>query len=455
MSNTIKTEIPGISIVESIIDTKEMVKNPVEVFEKYRKKLGPTFSFYFGGTKRTIVTADPDFLQYVLKDNNSNYEKSHIQVKRFVEFQGVGLTNSHGDYWLRQRKLLSMGFTRSRLTEILPLQLLVLNDFMLDFDKAAKLGPVDIREQMVKFTLRSVGKSLFGSQMHEEELEKFAEAIAQIQSFIVKKVVQPYLMPWYIISGQNDHYQKIRREADQIVKNYVEKRRAAGGKESDILQLVLDTPYKDTGEFMSDETIMIEILQLLVAGNETSTTAATWAFYLLAKNPEHISKIRTEIETVFSDNPIEYSGIVKLTYTSAVLDEAMRVNPPFWMIDREAIDDDEFRGMKIPKGTTVVPYIYGVHHNEKVWQKPDKFDPSRFLSEKTAKMHSFAHIPFGGGPRVCIGQNMAKMQILLVLSAIIKKYDFELTPNKDVGLHAMMLLKPDGPIHMTFRKING
>jgi cytochrome P450 len=293
VSEQITTKIPGISLAESFLDTREMVKNPVEVFEKYRKKLGPTFSFYFGGTKRTIVTADPDMLQHVLKDNNSNYEKSHIQVKRFVEFQGVGLTNSHGDYWLRQRKLLSMGFTRSRLAEILPMQIQVLNDFMRDFDKAAENGPVDIHEQMVKFTLRSVGKSLFGSQMKEEELEKFAGAIAEIQSYIVKKVVQPYLIPWYIISGKNSYYQKIRIEGDQIVKNYVDKRRREGGKESDILQLMVDTPYKDTGEFMSDETVMIEILQLLVAGNETSTTAATWAFYLLAKHPEHIPMIRS------------------------------------------------------------------------------------------------------------------------------------------------------------------
>lgn len=101
----------------SIIDTGQMVKNPVEVFEKYRKELGPTYGFRFGGFKNTIVTADPEMLKHVLKDNNDNYHKSHIQVKRFVEFQGIGLTNSHGDYWLRQRRLLSMGFTRSRLAE--------------------------------------------------------------------------------------------------------------------------------------------------------------------------------------------------------------------------------------------------------------------------------------------------------------------------------------------------
>ena len=444
---------PKIAPLESFLDTRVLVQNPVAIFEKYRKKLGPVFEFRFGGLRKTLVVADPDFLRYILKESNDNYFKSHIQVKRFVEFQGVGLTNSHTDYWFRQRRLLSMGFTRSRLTDILPIQLKVLSDFMSNFDKAATQGPVDIHEQMVKFTLRSVGKSLFGSQMNEDELERFAATIADIQQYIVKKVVKPYLHVWYRIGGQDKKYQEIRKKGDQIIIDYVEQRRKDLEKGSDILQLVLDTPYKDTGEYMTDETVLIEILQLLVAGNETSTTAATWAFYLLAKHPEHIPLMRQEIEDIFGDGEIDYAGLFNLSYTSNVLDEAMRVNPPFWMIDREALEDDEYMGIKIPKGTTVVPYIYGVHHNEKVWENPEVFDPSRFDTSRNGKIHPFAHIPFGGGPRVCIGQNMARMQILLVISAVIRKYDIELCSNREVGHHAMMLLKPDGPIYMEFTKV--
>ena len=436
----------------SIIDTGQMVKNPVEVFEKYRKELGPTYGFRFGGFKNTIVTADPEMLKHVLKDNNDNYHKSHIQVKRFVEFQGIGLTNSHGDYWLRQRRLLSMGFTRSRLAEILPIQIKVLNNFMNDFDKKASQGPVEIHDQMVRFTLRTVGNSLFGEQLKESELDQFATAIADIQAYIVKKVVQPYLSPWFWISGQDKLYQQKRIDADEIIKEYIQKRRANMDDASDILQMILTMPYKDTGEYMDDTTVVVEILQLLVAGNETSTTAATWTFYLLAKHNEHIARIRDEINEVFGDDEVSYGKLRELEFTLSVLNEAMRIRPPFWMIDREAQKDDEFNGIKIPAGTTVVPYIYGVHHNEEVWKDPDTFDPSRF--DTGNKYHPFAHIPFGGGPRVCIGQNMAKMQILLVMSAIIRKYDFELINKKETGLHAMMLLKPDKEINMRFTKIS-
>lgn len=217
--------------------------------------------------------------------------------------------------------------------------------------------------------------------------------------------------------------------------------------------MILTTPFKGTNEYMSDEKVKVEILQLLVAGNETSTTAATWALYIIAKHPECLQKMRSEIDENFGDEEINYSKLHSLKYTIAVLDEAMRIYPPFWMIDREAQEDDEFNGMKIPKGTTVIPYIYGVHHNEDHWKDPEKFDPNRFMGENENKIHPFAHIPFGGGPRVCIGQNMAKMQILLVISAIVRKYDFELINQKEPGLHAMMLLKPEGEIHMKFKRI--
>lgn len=445
-------QLPKVPVIDTVLDTNEMLKSPVVVFEKYRKKYGPTFQFRFG-VRKTIVTGDPDFLKYILKDNNDNYHKSHIQVKRFVEFQGVGLTNSHGDYWLRQRQLLSMGFTRGRLAEILPIQLKVLADFMSSFDEAVSEGVVNIHDQMVRFTLLSVGKSLFGSQMKEEELKKFAVAIADIQRYIVKKVVQPYLMPWYYITGQDSKYHKIREEGDKIILSYIEERRKAQEEGSDILELILSTPYRGTEEYMTDENVKVEILQLLVAGNETSTTAATWIFYILSKHPECVTRMRAEIEESLGNEEIDYKSLHSLKFCISVMDEAMRLYPPFWMIDREAQTDDEFNGMKIPKGTTVIPYIYGVHHNPKVWPDPEKFDPSRFDDEKRKNIHPYANIPFGGGPRVCIGQNMAKMQILLVLSSIIRKYDFELVGDKEVGLHAMMLLKPDGPVNMKFTPI--
>lgn len=447
------TNIPHIPRKDAFLDSGDMVKNPVHVFEKYRSELGPTFTFHFGGMKKTIVSADPAFIQHILKDNQRNYHKSDIQVKRMAEFQGKGLLNSHGDFWLRQRRLLSQGFNHHHLANLLPLQAHVLDEFMDSFSIDAMQGPVDIYHQMVKLTLRLVGKSLFGNEMKDEELEQIGDTISKIQAFMVCQIVQPYKIPWFRISGQTRRFQKMRYDADRIIHDYVNKRKLDESGNGDLLQLILNTPYKDTGELMSDEQVMIEVLQLLVAGNETSSNTLAWTFYLLAQHQEHISKIREEINSTFGDHEVDFDGLHKLNYSIQTLYEVMRLYPPFWMIDRIALQHDEVCGIQIPAGVTVIPYIYGVHHNVDFWENPASFDPDRFERSRSKDRHAFAHIPFGGGPRVCIGQNMAMMQILLIIVTIIREYDFKMTLDQTVDINPMMILRPASAITMDFKRI--
>jgi len=453
MVKGLSTTTPHVPRHRAFLDSRAMVRNPVRVFESYRAELGETFSFHFGGTRPTIVSSDPAFIQHVLRSNRDNYQKSDIQVERMVEFQGKGLVNSHGSDWLRQRRLLAKGFLPNRLAERLPIQQEVLHGLLENFAHNVAQGPVDIHQLMVRFTLRLVGKSLFGRSMSEEELERIADTIARIQGFIVREIVQPYLIPWFRISGVSARYQRMRVEADSIVLQHIEARRKAGTGEADFLHLMLNTPYQDTGKPMSDDQVRIESLQLLVAGNETSSNALSWTFYLLGRHPQYISLIRQEIERKIGSDPVSYDNLHDLPLTLRVLDEALRLYPPFWMIDRIALEDDEICGVHIPAGALVVPYIYGAHHNKATWPDPEAFDPDRFLPERCRERHPFAYLPFGGGPRLCIGNNMAVMQILLILASIIRKYDFTLAGNATVDIRPMMLLRPDGPIYLHFHPI--
>lgn len=441
-----------VSRLTSFLDSSQMIQNPITVFEKYRKEYGDSFTFYFGGAKKTFVTTEPDIIKHILKDNHTNYNKSDIQVKRMAEFQGIGLLNSHGQEWLRQRKLLSKGFSPSYLENLMPLQEELLNEYMENFAGKVLNGPVNVREEMVKFTLRFVGKSLFGKMMSDEVIERLGDIITEIQDFMLRQIVQPYRIPWYKISGQSEKYQKLRREGDQLILDYVIKRRNDDSPENDLLKIILGTPYKDTNELMSDDKVKIETLQLLVAGNETSSNALTWTLYLLSRHPQYIGKIRNEINSIKRDGKIHYEDLRKLTLLNNVLMETLRMYPPFWMIDRIALNDDHINGYTIEKGNMVSVYIYGVQHNEKFWKNPNDFHPERFDSTDQ-KMHPFAHIPFGGGPRVCIGQNMALMQIFLVLIKIIEQYDFTPVDNKEVEIKPMLILRPDGQVNLRFTKI--
>ncbi len=442
------TNAPHIPRAQAFLDSGDMIKNPVQVFERYRKQLGHTFTFHFGGARRTVVSTNPAFIEYVLRGNRENFNKSDIQVERMVEFQGKGLVNSHGEAWLRQRRLLARGFQADRMKSLFPMQADVLADIMKGFDSS---DSVEMHQLMVRVTLRMVGKSLFGRSMGDTELEQIGDTISTIQAFIVRQIVQPYKMPWFRISGQSEKHQQLRREADQIVLRHIKARREEGTGESDFLKLLLETPYHDTGLPMSEEQVLIESLQLMVAGNETSSNALTWIFYLLARHPAYITQMQEEIQEVMGEGEITYEGLQNLSLSRRVLDEALRLYPPFWMIDRIALTDDEICGIHVPAGTLVVPYIYGTHRNPEIWDDPETFDPSRFEPANKKGRPALGYIPFGAGPRVCIGKNMAVMQMLLIVASFVRSYDFELENDTPVGIRPMMLLRPDGPIKMQFR----
>jgi len=445
------TNVPHIPRHIAFADSRDMIRNPIEVFERYRARLGHTFTFHFGGAKPAIVSTHPDFIQHILKKNHQNYHKSDIQVKRMGEFQGQGLLNSHGEYWLRQRRFLQRGFKRDHIAALLPIMQQVMIDSMSRFDAEVAKGPLDIHQQMVAFTLRLVGKSLFGNSMKDAELNQLGHTIAAIQSFIVHQIVQPYKIPWFKISGQSRRYQKMRITADNIVRKYIEERRKSSEVGSDLLQVFMDSRYKDDNSQMSDEQILIESLQLLVAGNETSSNALSWTLYLLSRHPECVQKVRQEMQDTLRFEQIDFADLHRLTYTMQVLDEAMRLYPPFWMVDRVALQNDEIMGIRIPTGITVIPYLYGTHRNPDFWKQPERFDPDRFETEKKKARHPFAHIPFGGGPRVCIGSNLAMIQMLLILVNLIQRYDFQPISETPVAIKPMMILRPDGAIKLQFK----
>ena len=447
------TNAPHVPRARAFLDARAMVRNPVHVFEKYRKRLGPTFTVHLGGGKGAIVSTDPSFVQHVLQKNWANYHMSDIRVRRMGEFQGQGLINSHGEEWLRKRRFLGNGFRRDRLAELLPMQEELVEESLARFDIDAAREPIDIHQLMVGLTFRLSSKALFGSRMTDSEIERMGFTINSIQEFILRQIVQPYKIPWFRISGQSGHYQRLRLETEQIARDFIAARRQeVAGDNGDLLEFMLGTPYPDTDEPLSDEQVLIESLQLLVASNETTTTALTWTLYLLGKHPRFIGEMRDEINTGLGAGPITFGGLHRLKLTLRVLDEVMRLYPSFWMIDRKAVGDDDVEGIHIPAGLTVLTHIYGMHRNTDVWEDPEVFDPSRF--EDAAKKHRspFAHLPFGGGPRKCIGSNMAFMQMLLILTVLLRRYDFELADAEPVEIDPMMILHPRGAIRMRVRR---
>ena len=425
-----------------------MAHNPVRVLTKYSELHGDTFRFYFGGVKEAIVTLNPVVIQHVLKTNSENYHKSEIQKKRMGHFLGKGLLTTEGEAWRTQRRLIQTGFERKQLEVLSSIMQDSLTDSLRDFDKQALRGPVDIYPLMMKITFAMVAKSLFGARLKEEDIDLISTAISTVQEFMVRQTIQPYLNPWFAVSGELRRHWELRSGAFDVLRQYLLRRRKEAPGH-DLLQILMDARYSD-GHGMDDELILSESMQLLVAGHETSSNALSWLLYLLSSRPDCIERVRQEFDSILGDRSLSYTDVPKFEFTTQVILEALRLYPPFWMVDRMALADDHAGDIDIPRGSTVVVFIYGAHHSPQYWKNPETFDEQRFSKAKE-KLHTpFAHLPFGAGPRGCIGGNYAMLQMLMILSVLLRKYDFSLVPGQTIEARPMVILRPEHGIRMTF-----
>jgi cytochrome P450 len=440
--------LPVVSRLRSFADSRGMALNPVQVLSKYTELLGDTFRFYFGGIKEAIVTTNPVVIQHVLKTNSENYQKSEIQVKRMGHFLGKGLLTSHGEVWRAQRRLMQKGFDRKQLDVLSSIMQESLADSLRDFDQQARSGPVDIYPRLMKITFAMVGRSLFGARLKDEDINLVSRTISTVQEFMVRQTIQPYLNPWFTVSGELRRHEEMRARADGILLDYIQRRRQEAPGH-DLLQILMDARYAD-GHGMSDELVLSESMQLLVAGHETSSNALSWLLYLLSSRPDCLERLRAEFDSVLGGAPLSYSDVPKFEFAIQVIQEALRLYPPFWMVDRMALADDRAGDVAIPQGSTVVVFIYGVHHSPRYWENPERFNPERF-AKANEKLHTpFTHLPFGAGPRGCIGGNYATLQILMILSVLLRKYDLRLGPGQSVEARPMVILRPKHGIRMTF-----
>jgi cytochrome P450 len=425
-----------------------MAHNPVQVLSKYTTLYGDTFRFYFGGVKEAIVTTNPVVMQHVLKTNWENYHKSHIQKKRMGHFLGKGLLTTEGEAWKTQRRLIQSGFERKQLEVLSSIMQDSLTDSLREFDRQARIGPIDIYPLMMKITFAMVGKSLFGANLKEDDIEVISEAISTVQEFMVRQTIQPYLNPWFTVSGEVRKHEEMTARAFGILRDYIRRRREEEPGH-DLLQILMDARYSD-GTSMSDELVVSESMQLLVAGHETSSNALSWTLYLLSTRPDCVDRVRDEFDCVLGEKPLGFSDVPKFEFTTQVIMEALRLYPPFWMVDRMALADDRAGDLDIHSGSTVVVFIYGTHHSPRYWENPENFDPQRFNKAKE-KLHTpFTHLPFGAGPRGCIGGNYAMLQMLMILSVLLRKYDFRLVPGQAIKPRPMVILRPEHGIRMTF-----
>jgi len=444
-------KVHTVSRWKTLLNVFKFLDNPIPLINDTIKEVGqPSYRVHLGGINRSLMTQDPQIIQHVLQKNHKNYHKSKIQTEGLARYAGYGLLTTDGDYWLRQRRLIQPGFHKQKLKSIVAL----MNDEVIKHisQLTSKSGStIDITKDMVNLTLKVVSRSLFSGSISEEQLSILGDAVMTSQVAVIKDIRQPMFKWWRKLTGEQSVYDESVRKGRELLRDLIETRKKSSEEHDDLLDMLLSSTYEDTGEAMNTTQILDEILIIFAAGHETTANALTWTLYMLDQHPHILKKLQDEIKKVDLPSEPAFEHISQLAYGKQVLSESMRLFPPAWITDRIALEDDEVNGIKIYKGEIIGIYIYGAHHSEDLWDQPSHVDPERFTKENLKSIPAFAYFPFGGGPRLCIGQQFAWTEMQLALYHLIKQFDFSLLDGQKVELEPLITLRPKHGMSMNIQ----
>ncbi len=385
------------------------------------------------GSKKALLTSDPMVAQHVLQKQAWNYRKSsgYDGLRRTL---GNGLVTSEGDFWRRQRKLAQPAFHKSMLAQFVSTMSEMAEDMLTDW----RQGPIDVLQQMSMLTMRIIAQTMFSSTI-DKEGDALSRAFDAMMEY--SHVHFLFAPPDWLPTKKSIEGKKAIKFLHEHVKEIIKERQASGALGNDFLGMFMSAG-ESTSDKMNNQQLRDEMMTIFAAGHETTAVAMSWLFHHLDQNPTVLEKVESEIAEVLGDAPITLEKLAQLEYTERTIKESMRVSPPVWAFDREAIADDVVCGHEITAGTMVLVSPYMLHRNPEHWDAPEVFNPDRFLLGKREHRHRYSYLPFGGGPRICIGANFAMMETKIIAALVLRK--FRLTGQKQkLDYHVGITLRPE------------
>ena len=414
---------------------------PLATFTRWAADYGDIF-YYRAAWLHVYFLNRPDLIEYVLVRNPQNFLKDHvIQNSRWL--LGGGLLTAEGDDWRRQRRIVQPAFSRERIPAYA--------DYMTDSAERMLANwesgtVVDIHKEMMNLTLRVVVRALFESETIE------TQSISQSLNTVMRNSVGGRLLfPAFFRYLPLPGMRNVRRavaDMDAAVYRLVQERHRNGmGKSASLLSILMQI-RDDDDSHMSDEQLRDEAMTFLIAGHETTALALSWALYLLGQNAEAEASLQEEVDRRLDGKRTAFSEMPSMVFTEKVLKETFRLYPPAWSVARTAINDFELDGYRIPGGANVVMSQWVMHRDERFFSAPEKFDPWRWDTAACQNLPRFAYFPFGGGPRQCIGASFAITEVLLILTAIIRRFRLVRVDASPVLPVPSLTLRPRSPILM-------
>ena len=396
----------------------------------------------------TYMIFHPLDVKHVLQENHRNYSKDTFLIHFLRPLLGRGLFSNDGQSWLHQRRLMQPAFHRKQLATFGRLMTVATESMLERWQNAAEGNQtLDVAAEMMRLTLQIVGQALFSIDL-SDETDTVGLAFTALMTPLMDYIYHP-VPPLGFPTPRNRRIQHYIRTLDEVVQVIITEHRRSGADKDDLLSMLLAARDEETGEGMNDRQVRDEVMTLLLAGHETTSNALSWAWYLLSQHPDAESCLHAELEQVLGGRTPTVEDLPRLTYTRMVLEETLRLYPPAVGFNRKAMADDEVGGYFVPAGTLIWLSPYMTHRHPDFWEKPEVFDPERFSPDCSVGRVHFAHFPFGGGPRLCIGNTFAMMEAQLVLATIAQRYCLRMVPGHQVEPQALLTLRPRDGLQMT------
>ena len=406
----------------------------------------------FRGLWTSYLFVHPRDVEYVLQTNSKNFRKGrNFDVIRHST--GNGIFTSEGDFWLRQRRLMQPVFHRQKIS-IFAKIITDTTEEMLERWRlfAERKQSFDVVAEFMRLTLSIIGKSLFNRDLGGEA-SVVGDTFEVVREYTMRRTMLPVTIPLKFPLPLNRRFQRAMRKFDKMVYELINERRRSPEKYQDLLTMLMDAQDADTGEKMSDLQLRDEVSTLIGAGHETTTQALGWTFYFLGNHAEIEKKLRFEVEKILDGRTPTFDDLSNLEYALMCFKEAMRIYPPVWLINRTAVKTDEVGGYFVPAKTDILLLPYLTHRHPEFWTNAEEFIPERFSAENSENRPKFAYFPFGGGPRICLGNNFAMMEAQLIIAMILQNFKVKLVPEYKVEAEVSLTLRPKRGIMVSLEKV--
>jgi len=433
----------GTYLVGNLLD---YARNPLLFLTRCSREYGDVVRLHFPGPPVYLLNGS-DHVKHVLVKHNRNFIKGRY-FRQELSFLGRGLLTSEGEFWRRQRRLSQPAFHRQRINAY--------GEVMVSYAERMLEGwregeTRDVHQEMMRLLLEVVAKVLFDAEIDRAEevgkalgrvAKRFDEqGSAKLLRFLLGRLPTPTDL----------RFRKAVKQLDELIYGIINERRTSGKDTGDLLSMLLHARDEE-GERMSDKQLRDEAMTILLAGPETNALALSWSCYLLSQHPEVEAKLLGELREVLGDRAPTLEDLPKLRYTEMVLKESMRLYPPAWSISREAKGECEIGGYRVPAGTQLFIAQWVIHRDPRHFEDPEAFEPERWIDGYGERIPKYAYLPFGAGPRLCIGSSFAVMEATLLLAMIAKRFRLELASGRRVIPQPSVTLRPRGGIEMRLKK---